>query len=606
MATLTADRLSDNMELEKRPPDRDIGSSTAGSSGRKRTARSRENHVLLLRHCLASPPDSIRVCKEGSGGGGHDDVPFAAFLGDAAKPLPDWPAPPGGCTRRGLDIVKDSLAPYVASLVLGSHHRGAGGGKRGRRRHVEVRVVTDGSRSGTDTAAALADGLEVALRTRVSSWQGKAGLTYDGLDRQQPAPALFSGGRSEDGSNDESSGQSTAICDQTEEEDEGVYREVSERLSRAIHDVNSPLAQDALATIDDPEEPIADKLEKSRWRFPKSINRADSIDIDGGVVADEGCRANPVGTFLSATALLAEHIFASRAARLDPPFLPDNFVEYYNGPAYGWLPLADRVRSVELAGNGEAAARGAVLAKSILAAAVAGEAGKGARRNEGGADEVVRLTVYVGSPADVYGAATALGLQWFGIVCGGDGVLSVPPGSGLLLSSADPDSGRTSSSPPSVQMRYIAPNVEDMINYARDKVSHSDEPVFLDDDRGGGTGCGDRTGGNVPLSRLQDRLDATVAKYPRLGECYEGVPVFLGLGPAAAGGERGWYYAATVLLITLIVAAGWVVIVAYRRAESRKGESVGVGGGGSRSRRRRRRDDYDNLNELELSEEGVT
>ena len=72
-----------------------------------------------------------------------------------------------------------------------------------------------------------------------------------------------------------------------------------------------------------------------------------------------------------------------------------------------------------------------------------------------------------------------------------------------------------------------------MINYARDKVSHSDEPVFLDDDRGGGTGCGDRTGGNVPLSRLQDRLDATVAKYPRLGECYEGVPVFLGLGRGA-------------------------------------------------------------------------
>lgn len=258
------------------------------------------------------------------------------------------------------------------------------------------------------------------------------------------------------------------------------------------------------------------------------------------------------------------------------------------------------MRSIELAGNGEAAARGAVLAKSILAAAVAEEAGKGARRNGRGANGIVRLTIYIGPASSVYGVATALGLQWFGIVCGGDGVLSVPPGSGLLLSSADLDSKK---SPPSVQMRYVAPSVEDMIDYARNKVSHSDQPVFLDDDDGGGTGCGDRTGGDVPLSRLQERLDATVAKYPRLGKCYESAPVFLGLGPAPAGGMRAWYHAATVVIA--LIAVGWAVLVAHRRAESRKGESVGVGVSGAR-RRRRRRGDYDDLNEIELSEEGVT
>ena len=385
------------------------------------------------------------------------------------------------------------------------------------------------------------------------------------------------------------------ICDQTE--DDAVYREVSKRLSRAIHDVNSPLLQDAAAVINDPEEPIADKLEKVRWRFPESINRAD----DSGVIAEEGCRANPVGTFLSASALLAEYIFASRAAHLDSPFLPDNFAVYYNGPAYAWLPLEDRVRSVELAGNGEAAARGALLAKSILAAAVAEEVGKEARRNERGADEIVRLTIYVGAASSVYGVATTLGLQWFGIVCSGDGVLSVPPGSGLLLSSADQDSKMAGSSSQSVQMRYVAPSVEDMIKYSRDAVSHSDQPVFLDDDDG--SGCGDRMGGNVPLSRLQERLDATVASYPRLEECYDSAPVFLGLGSATVGGKHGWYHAATGVIV--LIAIGWAVLVANRLADSRKGNSAGVGVYGARSSRRRR-DDYDSLNEIELSEEGVT
>lgn len=294
------------MEFETRSPGRDIGSSTTTDSGRKRTAQSREDHhVLLLRHCLASPPQSIRVCSTATEGNGesYEDVPFSAFLGDAANPLPDWPAPPGGCTRRGLEVVRDSLAPYVASLVLGPHHRGAGGERHGRRRHVEIRMVTDGSRSGTDTAAALAGGLEEAFQ---ATWQGKTGLTYDGLDRQQPAPALFSGGSSKDNINDgeESSGQLTASCGPTDEEAEDFYREVSERLSRAIHDDNSPLAQDAAAIIDDPEEPIADKLEKVLWRFPEIVNRAD----DSGVIAEDGCRANPVGTFLSASALLAEHM----------------------------------------------------------------------------------------------------------------------------------------------------------------------------------------------------------------------------------------------------------------------------------------------------------
>lgn len=489
------------------------------------------NHVLLLRHCVRSTGSKIGVCdrraapppadnatsNDVAGDDGNDTTATKERYADLTEflnaSLPEWDVPEMWCTERGMDVIED-LGRYLVTDVIA----GGGGAVDNVQYHqhqdVVVNIVSDTSHRDVDTSLALLKGMKHALAYYNSS--------VSGLDEIRINHEAF-------GYDTEEWSDNGRLCPTTR----SLKREVADRLSFRLSrlppsDFGVDDAMDLVAGLDDGASSDGEDDNKSPLRSLLLGN----FTCPGHVEASL--------TFLKD---LAHMTFYSRASRIDPPFLPAASVD----DVYKMLNVAEYVNSVEHLDNKISIKYGLIMAKSMLDAlwgggdSKAGPRSRQTRRGDGNGDkrDSINVTIFVGHDTNIWSVASSLGLRWaatppYAYRAGEQigKIVTVPPGSGILLSADTGDDD-------DVSMSYIVP--VNLMDGDANATEHRTVPIYTIDMAEPEFAIREKDGnGSIASEELRGRLEATMARYPDLRGCYENAPAFsLGIKAAVpvGGGE---------------------------------------------------------------------
>mmetsp|Transcript_34383 Transcript_34383/g.83162 ORF Transcript_34383/g.83162 Transcript_34383/m.83162 type:complete len:492 (-) Transcript_34383:264-1739(-) len=433
----------------------------------------RENHVLLLRHCVRSTSKHIKVCD-----GVNNTERIAALSEFIAAPFPEWNVRSKWCTKRGKEIIFN-LGKYIAdSITTGSASNNV---------HVGVNIVSDDMPRNVDTAKALMRGMREVLDAAVKS---SSSFSYHGLDDMSIDRMAF--GKS-------------ASCSHVHPIDRAG--QIKERAAR--FPLTDFIAPDELESVIASLGVFDESVIRLTDNHPSSIFNYSQHHCDGSMSLS-----------MDLMEVVAEMAFYSRASHIQPPFLPfanDEIV-------YKMKYLKDYIRSMEGLDNKYSARRGLIVAKSILNALSQDENSFHAHPKSN--KDWISITIFAGHESNMRQVATALGLRWivpppyFNDPSRDQKgqIVSVPPGSGIIFSSF-PESDDDN-----ISMSFIVPTNLMSADDANTTI-HQKVPIHLLDMSDSELAIVNDEAATISLEELEKRIRTTLVQYPDLRTCYGNTPV---------------------------------------------------------------------------------
>lgn len=316
-------------------------------------AKNRKHHVILMRHCFRSTQEKVWLYNEtGKATYSYDPQDFIA------APLPNWNVPEMHCLPHGIKIIKET-AKFIFQKIVPSESK---------EKKVKIQIVTDSSPRDVDTSFAFYEGFMEASKGSHHIIEGLPDLQYD--------HALFHPVKA-------------GLC-------ENNYP--TERLASDI--------QHRFQNVKPPESDLSNVL--------SMIQKLGGIGKSGPLTSmDPTLRLSPHQNYtkfegpMNIVKLFSQMAFFSRAAEIDPPFLPNaTLSEVYN--LLEWVYWSRSVLSID---NVKSATMGAVLVQKLIEALETGfhYIPTSQRLSKDEDTDDIRIIIYAGHDTNLDECATTLG-----------------------------------------------------------------------------------------------------------------------------------------------------------------------------------------------------
>lgn len=334
----------------------------------------RQNHVILLRHCVRSTKSKVKLNLIDSSA----TRPISEFT---KSPLPNWNVPSDWCTEDAVKTIKNS-GSYLMREVL--HKKDE---LYTRKKKIKFNVIADTAYRDVDTALSLTLGIAEGAK-ELTDYVETIGLNNLRYDHYLFKPFDFVKRKSK---SKYPNSLEKPICDPNfsvkDKAKEVVHR--FHTIPRPKSDLNETLTLlENLAGVGS-AGPLA-SLTNNPELSVNDIQLYRDEDFEGPI---------------NVLKLMAQMMFYSRAGGIKPSFLPKATVE----DVYNMLAWAHYSRSVISVDNRKIALKGAILADTVIR-----ELQRRNQSNNKDSDDAydVKVTILVGHDTDIDSLATALGLRW--------------------------------------------------------------------------------------------------------------------------------------------------------------------------------------------------